>query len=100
MWFKKVRTSIITKLSRILNVSIEELIEFEEILDPRIIESRTSSYRGSLYGSSSNSKFAAFMRHTNDHRKFDNLFFCGGSVHPGGGIPLCLNSAKIVSNLV
>ena len=25
-------------------------------------------------------------------------FFCGGSVHPGGGIPLCLMSAKIVSN--
>jgi phytoene dehydrogenase-like protein len=28
------------------------------------------------------------------------LYFCGGSVHPGGGIPLCLNSAKIVAQLV
>ena len=27
-----------------------------------------------------------------------NLYFCGGSVHPGGGIPLCLLSAKIVSD--
>jgi len=24
----------------------------------------------------------------------------GGSVHPGGGIPLCLKSAEIMSNLV
>jgi phytoene dehydrogenase-like protein len=28
------------------------------------------------------------------------LYFCGGSVHPGGGIPLCLKSAKIVSDLI
>ena len=29
-----------------------------------------------------------------------NLYFCGGSVHPGGGIPLCLLSGKIVSELI
>jgi len=28
------------------------------------------------------------------------LYFCGGSVHPGGGIPLCLKSAQIVSDLI
>ena len=28
------------------------------------------------------------------------MYFCGGSVHPGGGIPLCLLSGKIVSELV
>ena len=28
------------------------------------------------------------------------LYFCGGSVHPGGGIPLALSSAKIVDNLI
>jgi len=26
------------------------------------------------------------------------MYFVGGSVHPGGGIPLCLASAKIVDN--
>jgi phytoene dehydrogenase-like protein len=28
------------------------------------------------------------------------LYFAVGSVHPGGGIPLCLKSAKIVSDLI
>jgi diapolycopene oxygenase len=28
------------------------------------------------------------------------LYFCGGSVHPGGGIPLCLLSARIASELI
>jgi phytoene desaturase len=95
-----VRTNVIKKLERILKEKIEDFIEFEEVLDPRSIERKTSSYQGSLYGTSSNGKFAAFFRHTNDHKTLDNLYFCGGSVHPGGGIPLCLNSAKIVSNLI
>jgi len=55
---------------------------------------------GSLYGTSSNSKMAAFMRHPNDSKTTAGLYFVGGSVHPGGGIPLCLSSAAIVSNLI
>ncbi|GAA4275186.1 1-hydroxycarotenoid 3,4-desaturase CrtD [Aquimarina gracilis] len=94
------RKNIVKKLSRILKVTIEDLIETEEILDPRKIESNTQSYQGSLYGSSSNNKYAAFLRHPNFSRKIKNLYFCGGSVHPGGGIPLCLLSGKIVSELV
>ena len=41
---------------------------------------------------------AAFLRHPNFSQQIKNLYFCGGSVHPGGGIPLCLLSAKIVSD--
>ena len=94
------RKSILQKLSRLLKKDIEFLIECEEILDPRTIESRTSSYQGSLYGTSSNNQFAAFLRHPNFSSKLKGLYFAGGSVHPGGGIPLALLSAKIVSDLV
>ena len=94
------RTKIIKKLSHLLETDIESLIEVEEILDPRDIEFKTQSFQGSLYGSSSNNKYAAFLRHPNFSRSIRNLYFCGGSVHPGGGIPLCLLSAKIVSDLV
>jgi len=72
----------------------------EEILEPRTIASKTSSFQGSLYGSSSNNRYAAFLRHANFSSKIKGLYFCGGSVHPGGGIPLCLLSAKIVGELV
>jgi len=94
------RQNIITKLSRLLGEDINPLILSESILDPRSIESKTSSYQGSLYGTSSNSQFAAFLRHANRSSAIKNLYFCGGSVHPGGGIPLCLLSAKIVSNWI
>ncbi|MCC8427275.1 1-hydroxycarotenoid 3,4-desaturase CrtD [Mucilaginibacter sp. UR6-11] len=94
------RKHILTKISGLLNENIGKLIISETILDPRDIEHKTSSYQGSIYGTSSNSKYAAFMRHANLSAKIKNLYFCGGSVHPGGGIPLCLLSAKIVSGSV
>ncbi|MCA6074798.1 1-hydroxycarotenoid 3,4-desaturase CrtD [Fulvivirga sedimenti] len=94
------RDRIVQKINRILKTDIEKYLVTEEILDPILIESRTSSHRGSLYGASSNSKFSAFLRHPNFSGRLKNLYFCGGSVHPGGGIPLCLQSAKIVSDLI
>ena len=97
---QQARSNIIRKLNAILKVNLEDYIHTEDIIDPRTIESMTSSHRGSLYGTSSNSKFAAFLRHPNFSRQFDNLYFCGGSVHPGGGIPLCLLSAKIATDQI
>jgi phytoene desaturase len=97
---KTARQNIIEKLSKNLGEDVSKLIVCESVLDPRGIESKTSSYQGSIYGTSSNSKFAAFLRHANRSSKIKNLYFCGGSVHPGGGIPLCLLSAKIVSEWV
>jgi phytoene desaturase len=95
---KKARANIIRKINKVFSTDIEKFIVTEYILDPINIENQTKSHQGSLYGTSSNSKFAAFLRHPNFSDQFKNLYFCGGSVHPGGGIPLCLLSAKIVSD--
>ncbi|MEO1624842.1 MAG: 1-hydroxycarotenoid 3,4-desaturase CrtD [Bacteroidota bacterium] len=97
---QRARKNILAKLQRMLGVDIEPLIEEEALLDPRSIERRTSSHLGALYGTSSNNTFAAFLRHPNFSKQVRNLYFCGGSVHPGGGIPLCLLSARIISELI
>lgn len=94
------RNNIISKLNRILEVDLKSLIEQEATLDPCTIESATQSHQGSLYGAASNDKFAAFVRHPNFSKKIKHLYFCGGSVHPGGGIPLCLLSAKIAADII
>ncbi|WP_242921859.1 1-hydroxycarotenoid 3,4-desaturase CrtD [Pontibacter liquoris] len=94
------RETVLEKLSRMLGTDLAPMIEHEQVLDPLLIESRTSSFAGALYGSSSNNRVAAFLRHPNFTSKLKGLYFCGGSVHPGGGIPLCLLSAKIVGDLV
>jgi len=94
------RKNILARLGRRLGCSPEEYIVAEHILDPRDIEKLTASHRGALYGSSSNSRFAAFRRHPNVKARYRNLWFVGGSVHPGGGIPLCLASAKIACDMI
>jgi diapolycopene oxygenase len=97
---KKCRQAVIKKLNRMLGADLEPLIEIEETLDPVKIEQQTGSFQGALYGASSNSRLAAFIRHPNFSPEIKGLFFAGGTVHPGGGIPLCLKSAKLVSDLV
>jgi phytoene dehydrogenase-like protein len=102
------RSRIIKKINSLLNeeernsefkkFDIEEFIETEHISSPVTIEKNTLSSRGALYGNSSNSMLSAFLRHPNSLSGIKNLWFVGGSVHPGGGIPLCLASAKIVEN--
>lgn len=91
---------ILEKLKRILKKDIGELVVYERILTPATIEQNTASYMGSLYGTSSNSRMAAFLRHANFSNNIKGLYFCGGSVHPGGGIPLCFKSAKITAEII
>jgi phytoene desaturase len=95
-----IRKNVVEKINSMLKTDIEKHIISESTLSPIDIEKQTSSYGGSLYGNSSNNKFAAFLRHANFSSSIKNLFLVGGSVHPGGGIPLCLFSAKIASQLI
>lgn len=94
------RTTIQAKIRAMLGIDLKPLIEFEQVLDPPTIARTTSSFGGSLYGISSNGMMAAFSRHPNHRKSIPGLYFVGGSVHPGGGIPLCLASAKIVDDMV
>ena len=96
---EKTKASIIERLSHELKVNLEKLIVTERVLDPVLIEKYTSSAGGALYGTSSDNQLSAFLRHPNKKLgQFSGLYFCGGSAHPGGGIPLCLHSAKLAAD--
>ena len=96
----KVRESIINRIETVLKREIKSEIIEERVLTPEYIQNQTGSFKGALYGPASNNRFSAFLRQANFSSKQSNVFFCGGSVHPGGGIPLCLMGAEIVSNLI
>ncbi len=96
----RIRERIINKINTFLQIDISGKIIFEGILTPDKLEKQTGSYKGSIYGISSNNKKAAFLRQQNKSRKYKGLYFTGGSAHPGGGIPLVLLSGKITSELI
>lgn len=87
---------MVDKVSAQLGVDIEQYIETKTFLNPPKIKERTNSYQGSIYGTSSNAKMSAFFRHANFSKDIRGLYFSGGSVHPGGGIPLSVLSSKIM----
>ena len=95
-----VRQTVIRKINTILGIDIEPQIIHESTNTPSTLSDLTNSYKGALYGAASNSMWSAFLRHPNFSRRITNLWFAGGTVHPGGGIPLCLASARTVANLI
>lgn len=102
-WIKETanaKETILRIIRKRLGLDIRNKIIFEQSLNPNDIERITGSDKGSIYGVSSNNRSAAFLRHPNKSSKINGLFFCGGSVHPGGGIPLVILSGKIASELV
>ncbi len=96
----RARAAILRRLERILGEDVASAIREEASLNPRQIAETTGSSFGSLYGISSNSKTAAFLRHRNRSRRYPGLYFVGGSVHPGGGMPLAILSGKIAADLI
>jgi diapolycopene oxygenase len=94
------RDLILRKLSTMGLCIDEREIEVESFITPEDFARRTNAVRGSIYGLSSNTKTGAFLRPGNKSTRFRHLYFAGGSVHPGGGIPLVLLSGKLAASLV
>jgi phytoene desaturase len=69
-----------------------------EQLTPADFESRFRTPGGAIYGTSSNGRMAAFLRPGN-RGPIDRLYLCGGSSHPGGGLPLVAMSGTIAAGL-
>ena len=97
---QETKMHVLNRLSRILEVDLRSHIVVEGSWTPEQIERETGSYRGSLYGISSNTAMSAFLRHPNVSRRYKGLYLCGGSVHPGGGMPLATLSGMIAAELL
>ncbi|MDR8392587.1 phytoene desaturase family protein [Aliifodinibius sp. S!AR15-10] len=79
---------------------LQDAILYEKVITPLDFYKQYRSNRGSIYGTSSNSRLATFMRPGNKARSVEGLYLVGGSTHPGGGIPLVLLSARHAYTLV
>lgn len=97
---KLLRHKIAERIKTLFDVSILDEIVCEKYWTAKNLEIETGALEGALYGAASNGKLAALKRHSNKVKKHPGIYFCGGTVHPGGGIPLVLKSARIVSDII
>jgi phytoene desaturase len=95
------RESVIARLKMIGLTDIEEHIKFEICYLPQTWNSVFNLSRGSVFGSIGHQIFQmGYFRPHNRHRKYKNLYFAGGSTHPGNGVPLVLLSAMLTSERI
>jgi phytoene desaturase len=80
---------------------LDDHIVHEICYNPGTWESVYNVTRGSVFGSLSHSLLQmGYFRPHNRHARYRNLYFTGGSTHPGNGIPLVLLSAKLTSERI
>lgn len=94
------RDLIVKRIQEFGLAGLSEAIEAEQIMTPLDLARRYNAERGAIYGLSSNNRFSAFLRPPNRSRRYRNLYFVGGSTHPGGGVPLVTLSGQIVAKLI
>jgi phytoene desaturase len=97
----KTRIALIKRLKQLGLDDIEEHIKFEICHTPENWESTCNISRGSVFGSLAHNIFQmGYFRPHNQHSRYKNLYFVGGSTHPGNGIPNVLLSAKLTAERI
>jgi phytoene desaturase len=98
---KQTRTGVLNRLKMQGLSDIEDHIKFEICYSPDDWENACNISRGSVFGSLGHDIFQmGYFRPHNRHDRYHNLYFVGGSTHPGNGIPNVLLSAKLVSERI
>jgi phytoene desaturase len=97
----KARASVISRLKKLGMTDIEEHIKFEICFLPQTWKNMFNLSRGATFGSLGHNIFQmGYFRPHNRHNRYKNLYFAGGSTHPGSGIPLVLLSAQLTSERI
>ncbi len=72
----------------------DESDEFIWVRTPTDLARTFPGTRGAIYGGSSNGRASAFQRPPNRVSRLPGLYLASGGAHPGGGMPLCVQSGR------
>ncbi|GGV19060.1 phytoene desaturase [Actinomadura cremea] len=74
-------------------------LRFVDLFTPADLRDRYGAWGGAIYGTAYRGRLAPLRRPGNRGPR-RGLYLVGGSVHPGGGLPLVAMSGRIVASLV
>ncbi|MFA7044285.1 MAG: phytoene desaturase family protein [Bacteroidales bacterium] len=95
------KASVIERLKKQGLEDLEEHIKFEICFMPKTWETALNITRGSVFGSVNHNIFQmGYFRPHNRHSRYKNLYFVGGSTHPGNAVPLVLLSSKLTTERI
>jgi len=79
---------------------IEKRIRFERVVTPADWESKVDIYRGATFNLAHNFAQMLHLRPQNRFEEFDGMYLVGGGTHPGSGLPVIFESARISARLL
>lgn len=90
-------------LEKLENMGLSDLrnrIVTKNVWLPEDIEKNYYSHRGAIYGTVSDRKNNRGFKHPKESELYDNLYFVGGTVNPGGGMPMVVLSGQQVHDKI
>ncbi|WP_078432174.1 phytoene desaturase family protein [Metabacillus halosaccharovorans] len=91
---------VLMKLEKMGLDQLRENIVTKDIWTPEDIQRTYNSDRGSIYGTVSDRKKNKGFKHSKQSKRYENLYFVGGTVNPGGGMPMVTLSGQQVRDKI
>lgn len=97
---RRFREVALHQLERVGLRDLEGRIRYEKIVTPQVWQDHYQIYRGATFSLAHN---LGQMLHLRPHNRFEDLesvYLVGGGTHPGSGLPVIYESAKISARLL
>lgn len=94
------RERVLIKLERMGLTDLRKHIVTEEYWTPHDIQARYYSNQGSIYGVVADRYKNLGFKAPQRSQQFKNVYFVGGSVNPGGGMPMVTLSGQLVRDKI
>ncbi|EHH69543.1 phytoene desaturase [Gluconobacter morbifer G707] len=94
------RRLLMARLEKAGFTNIEERIRFEQIITPADWEERYDVHKGAVFNLAHNLGQMLYWRPHNRFEDIRGIYLAGGGTHPGSGLPVIFEGARISSDLV
>jgi phytoene desaturase len=94
------RALTLQRLERVGISGLEKRIRFEKILTPAGWEQDLNIFRGATFNLSHALSQMLYFRPHNRFEDIDRMYLVGGGTHPGSGLPVIFESARITTRLL
>lgn len=94
------RSVVLRRLAGLGLADLERHLKFEVSYAPRDWLSLYNLAKGAAFSLSHDFWQVGYLRPRNRHARYRNLYFVGGSTHPGTGLPIVLLSARLVTERI
>lgn len=94
------RAKLLKQLEKIGITGIEKRIRYEKIVTPADWENVYAVHRGATFNLAHTLTQMLHLRPRNRFEDLDGVYLVGGGTHPGSGLPVIYESARITSRLL